>query len=134
MIQIRHNTFETNSSSTHSITMCLKSEYREWRKDKLYFVDYCSVGKQFVTWDELIDLIKKPLSPINMDIDDVETLEADHKSGKQELVDNMLADYDIFTYSTWCDYKHPDLERFSSIYTTPKGEEICAFGYYGEDY
>jgi hypothetical protein len=59
MIQIRHNVFETNSSSTHSITMCLKSDYTEWKKDKLYFVDYCSVDKKFVTWEELIQLIKK---------------------------------------------------------------------------
>ena len=134
MIQIRHNVFETNSSSTHSITMCLKSEYTEWKKDKLYFVNYYSVDKKFLTWDELIELIKKPMSPIKMDIDDIEELEANHNSGKDELVDDMLADYDVFTYSSWCDHKCPELERYSSTFTTPKGEEICAFGYYGENY
>lgn len=134
MIQIRHNVFETNSSSTHSITMCLKSEYTEWKKDKLYFVDCYSVENKFVTWEELIKLIKKPFSPIKMDVDDIEEIESNHNSGKDELVDDMLADYDVFTYSSWCDHKHPELERYSSTFTTPKGEEICAFGYYGEDY
>ena len=130
----RSNTFETNSSSTHSITMCLKSEYTEWKKDKLYFVDYYSVEKKFVTWEELIQLIKKPFSPIKMDVDDIEEIESNHNSGKDELVDDVLADYDVFTYSSWCDHKHPELERYSSTFITPKGEEVCAFGYYGEDH
>ena len=30
MRQIRKNVFETNSSSTHSITMCMKSDYDRW--------------------------------------------------------------------------------------------------------
>lgn len=30
MKQIRRNVFETNSSSTHSITMCMKSDYDKW--------------------------------------------------------------------------------------------------------
>lgn len=33
--QIRKNVFETNSSSTHSITMCLKSEFEKWKNDEL---------------------------------------------------------------------------------------------------
>lgn len=28
--QIRHGVFETNSSSTHSLTMCMKSDYDRW--------------------------------------------------------------------------------------------------------
>ena len=28
--QIRQRVFETNSSSTHSITMCMKSDYDKW--------------------------------------------------------------------------------------------------------
>ena len=134
MIQIRRNVFETNSSSTHSITMCLKSEYTEWKKDKLYFVDCYRVEKKFVTWDELIELIKNPMSAISMSIDDIEELESNHNSGNDELVDDLLADYDVFTYSSWCDHRHPELDRYCSTFTTPKGEEICAFGYYGEDY
>lgn len=30
MKQIRRNVFETNSSSTHSLTMCMKSDYDKW--------------------------------------------------------------------------------------------------------
>lgn len=34
MIQIRQGVFETNSSSTHSITMCLKSEWEDFVNGK----------------------------------------------------------------------------------------------------
>lgn len=34
MRQIRRGVFETNSSSTHSLTMCLKSVYDEWKSGK----------------------------------------------------------------------------------------------------
>lgn len=32
MRQVRRMTFETNSSSTHSLTMCTKEEYDNWKK------------------------------------------------------------------------------------------------------
>lgn len=35
MRQIRRNVFETNSSSTHSITMCMKSEFDKWVEGEL---------------------------------------------------------------------------------------------------
>lgn len=39
MKQIRHGVFETNSSSTHSLTMCMKSAYEKWKSGELVF-DY----------------------------------------------------------------------------------------------
>lgn len=35
MIQVRQGVFETNSSSTHSITMCTKNEFNEWADGKI---------------------------------------------------------------------------------------------------
>lgn len=37
MKQIRRGVFETNSSSVHSITMCMKSDYDKWVAGELYF-------------------------------------------------------------------------------------------------
>ena len=37
MIQIRKNVFETNSSSTHSMTLVKKEEYDKWVKGEYYF-------------------------------------------------------------------------------------------------
>lgn len=40
-ISIRRNVFETNSSSTHSITMCSEEEYNKWKNGEL-LLDYWS--------------------------------------------------------------------------------------------
>lgn len=50
MRQIRKNVFETNSSSTHSLTMCTKEEYDNWENGKLLFDSYY---KKFVPSLEL---------------------------------------------------------------------------------
>ena len=34
--QIRKGTFETNSSSVHSLVMCNKSDYDKWEKGELF--------------------------------------------------------------------------------------------------
>ena len=39
MIQIRQGLFETNSSSTHSLTMCTVSDFDKWKSGELIF-DY----------------------------------------------------------------------------------------------
>lgn len=39
MVKIRRGVFETNSSSTHSMTMCSREEYDEWRSGKRVY-DY----------------------------------------------------------------------------------------------
>ena len=129
MIQIRRNVFETNSSSTHSITMCMKGDYDLWVKDKVWFID--RYDAKFLPWDELIEYITKTH---HVDIDDIETIKRDYANGYIERVEDLLADYDIFTYSSWMDKKHPDLERFTDEFTTPNGDIIKSFGYYGDDF
>ena len=37
MRQVRRGLFETNSSSTHSLTVCSKDEYQRWKDGKLLF-------------------------------------------------------------------------------------------------
>lgn len=46
MLKIRHNVFETNSSSTHSITMCTKDQYEQWKNGELYWYRW---GESFAT-------------------------------------------------------------------------------------
>ena len=47
MIKIRYGVFETNSSSTHSLTMMMKSDYERWEKEGLYLFDGYSYGWEF---------------------------------------------------------------------------------------
>lgn len=100
MRQIRRNVFETNSSSTHSITMCMKSEYDKWVEGGL-------------VWSRWGDR----LVPITPDV-------------KASMDDG---DGDYLTYDQFNDYDYIDFETFEESYTTPSGEQIISFGYYGYD-
>lgn len=48
MKQIRVRVFETNSSSTHSLTICLKKDYNEWKSGKRVMYD-----DKLITLEEL---------------------------------------------------------------------------------
>lgn len=120
-IQIRRGAFETNSSSTHSITMCTKNEYDEWRAGKLYRNDgwwgsssFSSLKDNlFLTRDEAIALVKSSTYYRPMDDD--------------EDIDEYLREYEIYSYENW----GRDYEYDVNYYTTPGGEEIVAVCYYG---
>ena len=100
MKQIRRNVFETNSSSTHSLTMCTKSEFDKWVAGEL-------------VWDrwsgELV-----PITP--------------------EVEADMAKRYPHhLTYDQFNDWGYISQETFEHNYTTPNGEQIVGFGYYGYD-
>ena len=118
--QIRQGVFETNSSSTHSITMCTKNEFDNWRNGKVYRNDGWWSGttsnlknKAFLTYDEAIELVKTTsyYKPIE----------------EGEDIGEYLKEYEIYSYENWGDYYETDVNH----YTTPNGEEIVAVCYYG---
>ena len=100
MRQIRRNVFETNSSSTHSITMCMKSEFDKWVKGELVWSRW---------GDELVEITPKV------------------KASMDE------GDRDYLTYDQFNDWDYLEYETFKETYTTPNGEKIVSFGYYGYD-
>lgn len=120
--QIRYGVFETNSSSTHSLTMCTRNEFDEWRAGSLYrnnglwyCVEHPLKNKTFLTRDEALELIKytRYYEPMNDDDD----------------IDEYLEEYDILSYENWGNNFETDV----NYYTTPGGEEIVAVCYYGYD-
>ena len=125
MIQIRRNVFETNSSSTHSLTMCTKSDYIEFSRGTKYLVDWYSAPKKFMTFEEVI---KWMVDTKKIDCDAVEELEKMHTNGDLEGIEDYLSDYEIYTEST---YENNDLEDFYEEFTTPGCETVVAFGHYG---
>ena len=98
--QIRRGVFETNSSSVHSLTMCMESDFNKWVAGELVWSRW---------GDELIpitDEIKK-------------SMEEDER--------------EYLTYEQFNDYDYIDYETFEDSYTTPNGETVKSFGYYGHD-
>lgn len=101
---IRAGVFETNSSSTHSLCICTEDEYNKWKNGDLIY-SY---------WEN--DMITPPH---NLD----ELLDEDSPEFDYDARDN---------YRTY-DYEDEYLEWYDYHFTTPSGDKMVAFGWYGHD-
>ena len=133
MVTVRHGVFETNSSSTHSITMCLETIYDKWQNDELYFYDSTyklPKGRdQFFTWDDMLEFMRDALCVSEEDIQAlVDARDNDDGDFRQLLHDN-----DFYTADMYEDY-NDDCEHYVEVFTAPLGERVCAFGYSGARY
>ena len=127
MKQIRRNVFETNSSSTHSLTMCMASDYDAWANGEVYFndgwwhsCDSIYKNKRFVTKEEAIDIFMHSKYASKHDLTIL----------NEDEVDDYLRDFEFYTYDN---YQSEYLEWFDSSYTTPSGEKVVCFGQFGYD-
>lgn len=127
MLQVRHGVFETNSSSTHSITMCKKSEYDAWVKGEVYLndgwwsmVENENKNKKFLTKEEAMRLIADSGRYSDKDLYSLDEKEL------LEIFDSECI-YNTELYEQMCEY----YEEYGEEYTTDSGETIIAFGYYG---
>lgn len=143
MLQIRKNVFETNSSSTHSITMCSQDDYDAWMKGDLLLNDGWwgkdntseFKNKKFVTRAEAEDIIRK--DPFYNEEKDGNLSKAPDNELAREHYDYETESYVGFDYGfyTFENYMLNEyLEWFEEEYTTPSGETVVAFGLYGTDY
>lgn len=114
---IRKGVFETNSSSTHSITICTSEEYKKFLNGELY-VDY---NGHLYTLEQIEAKYEK-----------------DNREWKEKYGQNYANNIEhymelagFYDYQKWEDYDY--LEEYKESYTTPNGEEIVAFGKYGYD-
>lgn len=140
MYQIRKGVFETNSSSTHSITFMSESEYDSWKNGEVYLnkvspYDSSSkyVDKKFVTRDEATDILKQDKYYDDHFWDYIynDANQSPEELDPEELNDEWLARCKIYTFKQymWNDY----LESDESSYITNSGEKIYAVCQYGND-
>jgi len=144
MIQVRQNTFETNSSSTHSIVICSKETFDKWKAGLLAFdvdteefidpftkeveedlivqaVDqyknvYMKNDPYKIPWDDLSDILKQK------HIDTYVTL---HK-------DDILMEKGL-TYDYYRNYYKQGCEYSEKYHTTEHGDTVVSFGKGGYD-
>ena len=128
MKQIRRNVFETNSSSTHSLTMCSKNEYDMWESGKVYLNESGGYGsnsiyknKQFVTREEAIDILTNNKYPPSKNLNTL----------NKEDLDDYFRGEEIYSYDIYFDEEY--LETYERTYTTESGDKVVAFGKYGYD-
>ena len=117
MLQIRRNTFETNSSSTHNLVIGMAKEMDAWMEGKTLYCMYeyhdgpFKVGQFYDK--EYVDNYIKVQNPEYAD-----------------EPEEMYGDYDLYTFDRFGDY----LEVDTNTFTTPSGEVIkiaCQYGYDG---
>lgn len=120
--QIRSGVFETNSSSVHSLTMCSSEEYKKWENGKvLYWKERDKFGVREDIIEELKDArwrFSNELCYPNVNWDN------------EDDVGDVFSDEGIQTCE---EFFNNEYETFEQRYTTPNGETIVAFGYYGHD-
>ena len=142
MRQIRRNVFETNSSSTHSLTMVNSDDYSKWQKGDFYLneswmsSDSEYVKEKFVTFDQVIDIFKKSKYYSDNEIcsDNFDKTKWEDEDDEYNSFDSYLAhEHSFFTYDAYWDYCACRYETFEREHTTPNGDNVVAFGYYGYD-
>lgn len=135
MLNIRQGVFETNSSSTHSITVTTASNYRAWLRGELRFNE---LTEEFVSKPPLPEHLKQQCQ------EHYESTKQPHFKDWDELTEEAKSQlYEIYARAYSPDDRsfltHPEWKtqhygcQFSEVfYTTEHGDEIVAFGYGGE--
>ena len=102
---IRFGVFETNSSSTHSLTVCTENEYQQWKDGKLLY--------------NIFDECFYPIEEVRKEFEE------------DEYYDDFES-YISEDFQTYEQYGKDDyLESFRCDYTSKSGDRIIIFGKYG---
>ena len=118
--QIRVGVFETNSSSTHSLTICSQSDFDKWVNDELVYSD-----ESLKTRQEILDSL----------LANKWFMEGCERSGEVTLdnVFEIAEEYESYDYKSYDYYGDDELEYFEDRFTTESGDKIVAFGEFGRD-
>lgn len=131
MRQIRKGIFETNSSSTHSLTILPYEDWRRWYEGEGYLDD----GGNICSQEEAMALVEKDLREWKSIIHGQSltdyAIQRYPEEDEQAAIERLLAEHYFFTEDTWADDEY--LETYSEDYTTKSGDRIIIFGKYGRD-
>jgi len=112
---IRIGVWETNSSSTHSLTVCDYEDYEAWKNGNLLYH-----WGDLVTEAEAMDQIKNnEWYQKHLDFTDAEAV--------RETLEE-----DYWTYEQY-ERSIGDMDEFKQTFTTKSGDKVIAFGYAGFD-
>ena len=158
ILQIRRNVFETNSSSTHTLTICTQDEYKAFQNGELVCVSEAwgefdpnkyFGGKDFVSKEEVLERVKEVNKERKAEGQDEDLLYEDErfftyvprveKGECQHYWEEypQSHEYELETCLEAEDgeyYNHySGLESYCRYFTTPSGDKMVAFGEYGYD-
>lgn len=124
MLNIRANTFETNSSSVHTICITDYNIYKQWVDGELYYnlESRWNDFPEFVSYEEAKEY--DPNFPYPEECDRWENWE--YQDSEKDYHEKIFITFEQF-FNNW-NYNFYDEE-----YTTDSGDRIKVFGYYGQD-
>ena len=123
MRTIRRCTFETNSSSTHSMTMCSDEEFNKLVSGDLYIETWSGEIRSKEDYEKEQAELRERFEEYNpKPTDNIQDWE-------EGLEDYLRCESEITTFENYVEDEY--LEYYQKTYTTPNGEKIWAFGKYG---
>ena len=128
MRTIRYNTFETNSSSTHCITMLDKSDYDHWTNEEI-FIDI-NDGNKVYDLKDVYELLKlkynyqgfESYSEVSLFIDEVIANNSWYRDDCEVPI----------SFDQYCEI-YDSLEMDTNYFKTKSGDEVVTICHYGYD-
>ena len=117
-VQVRQGVFETNSSSTHAISVCTKSQWEDYKSGKLWLnrnLDFLPVAEAEEYNNNVLTNAKERCEQRGWKFD------------RSDYEDELYHSYDD-------EYEDYNYEWFSNHFKLDNGCDVVAFGYYGSDY
>lgn len=111
-LSVRKGVFETNSSSTHSLTMCSKNKFDQWKEGKLLYDSY---NGELISKEEVFNIYREN--------------EYYNDKTKDEIMDIICKGSRFLTFDQFASDEF--LESYWDSYTTKSGEKVVAFGQFG---
>lgn len=130
MINVRHGVFETNSSSVHTLVLCTEDQYKQMEQGKV-LLDY--QGRHY-TINEAINLVEKRINanPKIYDQEEIDFIKNINDKSENQIITWLKDHESFFTLEDYLDNEY--YETFKTEMTTPGGEKVIAFGFYGQNY
>lgn len=134
-LTVRRGVFETNSSSTHSLSVCNKSDWDKWKKGELFAkLNWNWELIEFVTpkeakkdcFENLCEWYEKPYVHYRLSRKEKEELYAKDK-------DEFYNGFGYYSYKSY-EYAVSSFVNYPEFYADDKiidGKDKIIFGYYG---
>ena len=125
MKTIRANTFETNSSSTHSMIILTEEEYNKLESGELYLNE-----DEVITKEEAKNIFLKYMNE--------DKYMYDNDLSFEENIKNYLDEFEYYpseypqSLETW--KEEDELESDTNIYISPSGDKLKIICKYGTNY
>ena len=126
-ITIRRGVFETNSSSSHSLSILHHDDFEKWRNgDDGILLDY--ENDRLISREDAIENAKELLSaqPYYQKV----VWDPKDEEYNQRKIADILRDCDYYTYNQF-ECRNSEGEEFEYEFTTRSGDKIVVFGCYG---